>query len=442
MMAVRVIGGRPLAVGLRGTLVEYTGRGRQIAILFGVAVVFAAVILAIVWASFGFRYSAFAAGTTGADAFLGQTPPAAGLAGRMLSIARQFHILPEAYLYGSSLTVQFANERAAFLNGQFSTTGWWWYFPYAFAVKTTIPGMIVGLLALAAWISRRKQMSAYGATPLLALVAVYWAFALTTHLNIGHRHLLPIYPALCILAGGAAFWIGPLLVRTSAQPQAGRGRKQRSAGRPPVSVSAWRRSLGVVTLGMLAWHVVESVTIRPDYLAYFNQFAGGPSRRLPPPRRQFARLGTGPAGARAVARRTGAATSRNERRLPVVLRHRPSRSLRHPGHAARRVHRSSSAAAARAARPRRLLHQRHHARRRRPGVLQAGVREQLPGGVPEFDSVRPCVRRRPAVLSAHAADRRSGTGAICSRSSISCGRDVSSPSFVIVSPMRWWGTRS
>ena len=49
------------------------------------------------------------------------------------------HLLPEAYIYGLGITVQFAVQRAAFLNGQFSTTGWWWYFPYAFAVKTTIP---------------------------------------------------------------------------------------------------------------------------------------------------------------------------------------------------------------------------------------------------------------------------------------------------------------
>ena len=62
------------------------------------------------------------------------------MVGSLLSTARQFHLLPEAYIYGSGLTVQFASERVAFLNGQFGTTGWWWYFPYAFAVKTTIPG--------------------------------------------------------------------------------------------------------------------------------------------------------------------------------------------------------------------------------------------------------------------------------------------------------------
>jgi hypothetical protein len=212
------------------------------------------------------------------------------VAGRLLSIARQFHLLPEAYLYGSGLTVEYASDRAAFLNGQFGTTGWWWYFPYAFAVKTTIPAMIVGLLALAglvlrwktgdngdAWIARVRT-SLYAGTPLLALVVVYWAFALTTHLNIGHRHLLPIYPALCILAGGAAFWTQPLFERSRVgEPQGGRQRRRQRSTALRKSPSGWRSAAGVATLGLLAWHLVESVSVRPNYLAYFNQLAGGPA---------------------------------------------------------------------------------------------------------------------------------------------------------------------
>ena len=289
MVIVRSIDGRPLVVGLRGNLVAYDSRARQSAILVGVAVVLGLATSALIWASFGFRYTAFAAATTGTDAFLGHVTQS-GVAGRLLSIARQFHLLPEAYLYGSGLTVQYATDRAAFLNGEFGTTGWWWYFPYAFAVKTTIPAMIVGLLALAglvlrwktddngdAWVARVRT-SLYAGTPLLALVIVYWAFALTTHLNIGHRHLLPIYPALCILAGGAAFWIQPLFERSRvAGPQSGRERRRQRLPALRKSPSGWRTAAGVATLGLLAWHLVESVSVRPNYLAYFNQLAGGPA---------------------------------------------------------------------------------------------------------------------------------------------------------------------
>jgi hypothetical protein len=304
MTIVRLIDGPPLAVGFRGRFVESASRSRQLAVLFGAAVVVGLATWTLLWTSFGFRYSAFAAATTGKDAFLGHIAEQPGATGWLLSMAQRLHLLPEAYLYGSALTVQFASQRAAFLNGEFSTTGWWWYFPYAFAVKTTIPAMIVGLLGLAALVRRwrtlepgqttteRAKASLYAGTPLLALIGVYGIFALTSNLNIGHRHLLPIYPALIILAGGAGFWLQPLFGRAqSAEPQgAQRGRKQHSGGarspqsaaRSPVSRSRTagrgpRRVMATATLAALAWHVAESISIRPDYLAYFNQLAGGPS---------------------------------------------------------------------------------------------------------------------------------------------------------------------
>jgi len=283
MLAVRVVGGRPLGVEFRGHTIEYTSRARQLAVLAGAVAIVGLVVWALIWASYGFRYTAFAAATTGKDAFLGQVKDQPGVVAWFLSLARRFHVLPEAYVYASGITVQFAEQRAAFLNGQFSTTGWWWYFPYAFAVKTTIPGMIIGLLALAACAARWRSgaaVSLYAAAPLLALVCVYWAFALTTNLNIGQRHLLPIYPALCILAGGAAFWIQPFFERMrTPQPQTGRTRrKQRSQTAVAHSASRSLTVVGVATIGLLAWHVAESVAISPSYLAYFNRLAGGPAQ--------------------------------------------------------------------------------------------------------------------------------------------------------------------
>ena len=291
MLVVRVIDGRPLKVAFRGVPVEHGGRARQLAVLLGMLLVFALVAWALLWASYGFRYTAFSAATTGKDAFLGQVQDQPGIVGRGLSTARQHHLLPEAYIYASLLTVQFASERAAFLNGQFATTGWWWYFPYAFSVKTTIAAMLIGVLALAALVVRwkdgrdggtvwaRARASLYAGTPLLALVGIYWLFALASNLNIGHRHLLPIYPALCMLAGGAAFWIRPLFPQAQADaPQTGRGRRARktqAASQPGSSPAV--RALGVATLALLGWHVAESIAIRPSYLAYFNQLAGGPS---------------------------------------------------------------------------------------------------------------------------------------------------------------------
>jgi len=288
MLAVRLISQRTLAVRLGRRVVEVDGRLRQLGVFAVAGIAIGLLAWAIVWASFGFRYSAFHV-ATGEDTFLGHVTDLPGPTGWLLSTARQFHLLPEAYLYGLGLTVQFASERASFLNGQFGTTGWWWYFPYAFLVKTTIPGMIVGILAAAAFVARSRMhpdgraaiwSGLYAGTPLLALIVVYMGFALTTHLNIGHRHLLPIYPALCILAGGAAYWFQPLLERGAAKDaQSGRERrKQRSKARSSANASPALVAAGVATAVLLAWHAGESLTIRPNYLAYFNELVGGPAQ--------------------------------------------------------------------------------------------------------------------------------------------------------------------
>jgi hypothetical protein len=292
LLVVRLVDGRPLAAGV-GHVRDYHGRMRQLAVLLGAGALVAFLACAVVWASFGFRYTAFAAATTGAERFLGDVAEPPGAAGRILATARRLRLLPEAYLYGLGFAQQTASERAAFLRGEFSTTGWWWYFPYAFVVKTTIPAMAVGLLALVALVVRWRRardaalsvracawQSVYAGTPLVVLIVVYAAFALATNLNIGHRHLLPIYPALCILAGGAAFWIGPL-VAWKARPAAQSRRGQRR-GRGPASDGSDRfvppRAAGMAIVALLAWHAVESLAIRPSYLAYVNQLAGGPSQ--------------------------------------------------------------------------------------------------------------------------------------------------------------------
>jgi hypothetical protein len=68
-----------------------------------------------------------------------------------------------------------------------------------------------------------------------------------THLNIGHRHLLPLYPALYILAGAAA--LAPV-----ARSWAG----------------MWALSAS------LAMSVATALVAWPNYIAYFNMLAGGP----------------------------------------------------------------------------------------------------------------------------------------------------------------------
>src|SRR6185436_3700570 len=79
----------------------------------------------------------------------------------------------------------------AFLLGKQSRTGWWYYFPVVFFFKTPLP-----LLILFACGVRR-------ALPFALIAAAIMLVAMTASLNIGLRHILPIYAPFCIVAAVA-----------------------------------------------------------------------------------------------------------------------------------------------------------------------------------------------------------------------------------------------
>lgn len=225
------------------------------------AVVHVVVVVAVIWVCYGARYSAFGPDSHDEGRFL--TPweevlGSTGPLGTVIQVSRERHLLPEAFLYGFAGTLHANKTRSAFLNGEYSLTGWWYFFPYVVMVKTPVPLFILLGLA-AAWAVRRYREGPdlsrpwirqpwYRLLPLGILVLAYGAVSLASNLNVGHRHILPIYPALFILAGAATSWFSP-----------------------------FNKKIGSVVIVCLLWFAAESLAIRPHYLAYFNQFAGGPA---------------------------------------------------------------------------------------------------------------------------------------------------------------------
>jgi len=221
-----------------------------------------AVAWAVIWLFYGFRFSAFApAFADGAGFNHGWSWLLAGMGWPAKVVWRlvEWHALPEAWLYGLTFVVQFSKARGAFMSGEYGVTGWVSFFPFAFLVKTTLPLLLLLAAGLAAAVraswQRAKQTGAAAVfaplrplTPLAALFAVYWATSLTSHLNIGHRHILPTYPVLFIAAGWLGRWIDL---------------------RRPLAAA--------LVVGLTLWHVGESWRTRPHYLAYFNQIVGGPT---------------------------------------------------------------------------------------------------------------------------------------------------------------------
>lgn len=240
------LGGRGVKPRTVGTL---AGRASVVAGLMAGCV---AVTVGMVWVACGLRYSAFSDGSTAARFYRYRSlVTAAGLAGAPGGILRRLgehRLLPESFLYGIAYVLAHTS-RAAFLDGEYSLNGWRRYFPYCLLVKTPLP--LFGILAAAAasWWPRRGDRRGpslvYRATPLWVLLGVYWAVAIQSRLNIGHRHILPTYPAMFILAGGSAVWLGR---------------------RHPIAK--------VLVFGLLAWFAIESARSYPHDLAYFNEIVG------------------------------------------------------------------------------------------------------------------------------------------------------------------------
>src|SRR4029077_748230 len=112
-----------------------------------------------------------------------------------VSFARDHHLLPEAYLYGFAYVQKHQGDRPSFLDDRWSLVGFVSFFPRAFLYKTPLP--LLGLIALAIWaaFAQRKRLTLdWLLNPFAIFALVYAAFAIGAQLNIGHRHILPIYP--------------------------------------------------------------------------------------------------------------------------------------------------------------------------------------------------------------------------------------------------------
>lgn len=270
MAGLAVFGGRLWPLRWFSRSAELSGKFRKSLVLGCVCLAVAGAVYLGIWSCYAWRYSMFQgegadrAGTLAVDnpAFPAlanmddvwkaalcddRGQPLQNASTRMIAWACEKRLLPEGYLYGLAYLQRSAEVRPAYLLGETSQTGWRSYYPIAFAIKTPIGTMTLfaaGLIALLrrSELRRREPVLLIG---LLTLVGVFAGAAISSPLNIGHRHLLPVYPPLIALAGGAAGWCGSRF------------------GRWIVALSA----AGVLYANLSIW---------PNYLSYFNEFVGGP----------------------------------------------------------------------------------------------------------------------------------------------------------------------
>lgn len=85
----------------------------------------------------------------------------------------------------------------AYLFGQVSESGWWYYFPAALAVKAPVGQILAFILAIILLVRKRK-FSPAGFQLAVAFLVIYLAIAMFASINIGVRHLLPMLPFLFV----------------------------------------------------------------------------------------------------------------------------------------------------------------------------------------------------------------------------------------------------
>lgn len=190
----------------------------------------AAATFAAVWAVYGMRYAPGA-------------PSDWVFRFRETALDRA-QLLPNAFTQGFIYNQESAGQIGAFLAGEYSSDGWWYYFPFAFAIKTPI--VLLTLLAGGLAVLRRWPHETI--RPFIVLpAAAYLAVAMASGINIGVRHILPIYPFVLLIASAA---VAALLRR---------GRR------------------GAVAVGAaLALLAAEFGSAYPHNLTFFNQLVGGP----------------------------------------------------------------------------------------------------------------------------------------------------------------------
>jgi 4-amino-4-deoxy-L-arabinose transferase-like glycosyltransferase len=303
LLIVRSLARQPIVIEFGGKTWIVHRRVWRGAVHLATIIAYAIAAWIVIWAAYGFRFGMFAEnqpsppadGQTAADdhpevswGALAENP---GPVLRVIVGMRDAHFLPEAYLYGFAHTWRSTQGRRAFLNGRYTLEGWPQFFPYCLLVKTPLTlFVLMGFAAIAIvrgwtkasenWRGRLDAMvaSLYRTAPLWTLFIVYWVLAITSHLNIGHRHILPTYPPMLILAGASWMWLATRPPATAAA---------RQLTQPAIRTAWWiipRLSAlrwpipACIVLTSLVLFAVESLWRWPNYLAYFNQVVGGPSR--------------------------------------------------------------------------------------------------------------------------------------------------------------------
>ena len=204
--------------------------------------------VAVLWSWYGFHFAPRGDGlplNPAMAAQLHRVPSA--LEGSILAGCNQLHLLPASYTYGFAHVLIQSKAFTSFLLGTIYPHPVWFYFPVAILIKSTLTFLI--LLAISTWAVLTGRFRAWREILYMVIpAAVYMVFAMAGGMNIGVRHILPIYIFLSVLIAGAAWTL----------------------------IQKGRRWLYAVVF-LLVFQAASVLHAFPAYVSYANEAFGGPA---------------------------------------------------------------------------------------------------------------------------------------------------------------------
>lgn len=205
--------------------------------------------LSVLWAFYGFRHRSIPGGRADAVSVAGyikengRPEMVESFSAKVTEAISRTRTFPESYVLGIADVIAWGS-RNTWVFGRNYATGQWWYFPLAFAVKSSIA--LLSLLPLGLLFpffnrGKRREMMF-----LLVPPFAFFAVALTSSFTTGVRHILPVYGFFIVAAAAGAVWL-------------------------------CRRfhPLRYLLLALLAFHAATAARTVPNYLAFANDLWGG-----------------------------------------------------------------------------------------------------------------------------------------------------------------------
>ncbi|OGZ20744.1 MAG: hypothetical protein A2W55_00070 [Candidatus Nealsonbacteria bacterium RIFCSPHIGHO2_02_38_10] len=169
------------------------------------------------------------------------------------------------YFLGVCMVLQrTSGGNTTFFLGEISSTAWKNYFPVIYAIKEPLSFHILLIIAILYFIwtnggpfwqgfwlrIKNWLLSHFPEFAMLLFIAIYWLTSISGNLNIGIRHLLPIFPfTILLVAGATSQWLKPPLFRLK------------------------RIFLSI----LLIWQAIGIIAAYPHFISYYNELAGGPA---------------------------------------------------------------------------------------------------------------------------------------------------------------------